>query len=110
MTSGWGYTKSKRPFLWGIYVLSLLNDPSEIRSVSGAHIKVYTEPTSMQVNTSEQSQEKGGFEHDSSQLSKSRSLSQLYKGSYFKHQLLDNSYSSQLSYVSYNKFQLSIGS
>ena len=87
----------------GIYVISLLNDQSKIRSVSGAHIKVYTTPTSVQVNTTEQSQEKSGSEHDSSQLSKSRSLSQPYKGSYSKHQFSDNSNSSQLSHVSYNE-------
>ena len=64
----------------------------------------------MQTNTSEQSQEKSGSEHYSSQPSKSRSLSQPYKGSYSKHQFFDNSNSSQLSHVSYNELQLSIGS
>ena len=64
-----GLYKIEKTLPRGIYVLSLLNDPSKIRSVSEAHIKVYTKPTSMQVNTSEQSREKGGSEHDSSQLS-----------------------------------------
>ena len=74
-----GPYKIKKTLPRGIYVISLLNDPSKIRSVSGVHIKVYTKPTSVQVNTSEQSQEKSGSEHDSSQPSKSRSLSQPYK-------------------------------
>ena len=46
---------------------------------------------------------KSGSEHDSSQPSNSRSLSQPYKGSYSKHQFSDNSNSSQLSHVSYNE-------
>ena len=46
-----GPYKIEKTLPGGIYVLSLLNDPSKIKSVSGAHIKVYTKPTSVQVNT-----------------------------------------------------------
>ena len=59
-------------------------------------ISRYTPSLQMSKSTLVNNRKKSGSEHDNSQLSKSRSLSQLYKGSYSKHQFSDNSNSSQL--------------